>query len=166
MNGTIEILCRAMDFNRQRTLDLLDRAAKSTDPAMAFGWRPGPGRAHVAWQLMHVGVTELIFASERLAPDKEHVMEEFWERFRGGSVVDDDIPSVDTIRQVLDTGRSELRATLADFSDDDLGHIPSALQERKLTLLDVLHILCFHESHHHGQAHLTLNLFDAQFKKA
>lgn len=163
MKGTIEVLCRAMDFNRQRTLTLLERVEKTTDPEATLAWRPGSGRAHVAWQLMHIGVTELIFASERLAPNKPHVMEEFWARFRGGSVVDDDVPSIPTIRQVLDTGRTELRSTLSSFSDDDLNHIPAALQERQLSLLDVLHILCFHESHHHGQAHLTLNLFESQF---
>jgi hypothetical protein len=30
-----------------------------------------------------------------------------------------------------------------------------------LTLLDVLHILSWHEAHHQGQAHISLNLLKA-----
>ena len=37
----------------------------------------------------------------------------------------------------------------------------AALAARKLTIRDVLHILSWHEAHHHGQAHLTLNLYRA-----
>ena len=32
-----------------------------------LAWRPGPGRAHIGWQLMHIGITEELFASDRLA---------------------------------------------------------------------------------------------------
>ena len=54
------------EFNRLRTLMTLDDIAKQPDPTAVLGWRPGPGRAHIAWQLMHVGVTEELFATERL----------------------------------------------------------------------------------------------------
>jgi uncharacterized damage-inducible protein DinB len=60
---------------------------------------------------------------------------------------------------VLAESRERLLATLVTYSDDRLGEIPPPLAERKLTVLDVLYLIGWHESHHHGQAHLTLNLF-------
>jgi hypothetical protein len=157
-----ETLIKVLDFNRTRTLGLLDRIEGEQDPAAVLGWRPGPGRAHAAWQLMHIGVTEEIFATERLAPDKAGSFKEFWPRFRGGSTPDDDIPSCADVRRVLDEGRAHLLDTLSRFSDANLGDIPEALRERGLNMLNVLHILGWHEAHHQGQAHITVNLFKAK----
>ena len=122
--STAESFFKTYDFHRSRTLDLLDRVLQEPDPQAVLGWRPGPGRAHIAWQLMHIGVTEEIFATERLAPEKVGAFQELWPRFRGGSTPDDDIPTPDVIRRVL-------------------------------------YILGWHEAHHHGQAHITLNLYKA-----
>ena len=122
-----ETFLKAYDFNRTRTLDLLDRVLKEPDPIKVLGWRPGPGRAHIAWQLMHIGVTEELFATERLAPHKTGAFQELWPRFRGGSTPDDDIPSADLIRQVLDDGRAHLRQTLLEIPDARLGDIPPTL---------------------------------------
>jgi uncharacterized damage-inducible protein DinB len=82
-------------------------------------------------------------------------------RFRGGSVPDDDIPSLETIRQVLDESRASLLATLATFQESQLGWISPALSQRQLTLGTVLDLLAWHEAHHQGQAHLTMNLYKA-----
>ena len=43
--------------------------------------------------------------------------------------------------------------------------IAPALAERKLTLLDAIHILIWHEPHHQGQAHITFNLYKASSGK-
>lgn len=155
-----EVMQEAYEFNRSRTLGLLETVEKLDDPQAALGWRPGEGRAHIGWQLTHIGVTEEIFATERLAPDKPASFTDLWPRFRGGSTPDDTIPTPDEIRQVLADARTHLLDTLSQFSEADLGMIPEALQQRGLTLRDVLHILSWHEVHHHGQAHLTLNLFN------
>ncbi len=157
----ISIITRTYGFNRARTLAMLEEIEKLPDPRAALAYRIGPDRAHVAWQLMHIGITEEIFASERLAPDKPPKWTELWPRFRRDSTPDDDIPSVSEIRQILDESRERLLATLSTYSDDRLGEIPAALAERKLTMLDVLHILAWHESHHQGQAHATLNSYKA-----
>ncbi|MBL9093529.1 MAG: DinB family protein [Planctomycetaceae bacterium] len=149
------------EFNRTRTLGLLDTILKEPNPQGILGWRPGPGRAHIAWQLMHIGVTEEIFATERLAPEKAGAFSELWPRFRGGSTPDDEIPTADLIREVLTEGREHLLATLRTISDDRLGEIPAALAQRKLTIRDVLQILAWHEPHHQGQAHITFNLYKA-----
>ena len=73
---------------------------KLPEPHAALGWRPGAGRAHLAWQLMHIGITEELFAAERLA-QKAGRFRELWQRFKGGSTPDDDIPAVALIRDVL-----------------------------------------------------------------
>ncbi len=159
--STIDILVRACAFNRQRTLGLLEQVEQAANPQAVLGWRPGPGRAHIAWQLMHIGVTEEIFATERLAPSKPGAFTELWPRFRGGSKPDDNIPSSAEIRRVLGEGREHLLETLSQFGDENLGDIPEALKQRNLTMLDVLHILGWHEAHHQGQSHITFNLYKA-----
>lgn len=155
----IETLIKCFEFNRTRTLGLLDKIVELPDAQTALGWRPGPDRAHIAWQLMHVGVTEELFATERLAPSKTGQFQELWLRFKGGSTPDDTIPAAADIRRVLTESRAHLLETLRGFSDDQLGVIPPFFKERGLTLLDVLHIISWHEAHHQGQAHITLNLF-------
>ena len=159
--STIEILTKSCVFNRARTLGFLDEIEKLPDPKGALSFRLGPGRAHVGWQLMHIGITEEIFATERLAPDRPAKWPELWPRFRNGSKADDDIPAAATIRQILNELRQRLLETLATYTDARLGEIPPALAQRKLTFLDVLHILGWHEAHHQGQAHATLNTYRA-----
>jgi uncharacterized damage-inducible protein DinB len=159
--STIDIFVRSYGFYRQRTLDLLGKIQQESDPQRVLGWRPGPGRAHIGWQLMHIGITEEIFATERLAPHKTGQWQELWPRFRGGSTPDDDVPSVEQIRQVLDGAREHLLATLGEYDDSRLQEIPAALRQRNLTVQDVLYILGWHEAHHQGQAHITYNLYRA-----
>ena len=154
-------LISAMQFNRPRTLGLLDKIEQEPDPQSVLAWRPGPGRAHIGWQLMHIGITEELFATERLMPQKPPQWTELWPRFRGGSTPDDDVPSAGQIREVLAGARTRLLETLSTFNDDQLNWIAPALAERKLPLVDVLHILGWHEAHHQGQSHITFNLYKA-----
>lgn len=158
--NTVQTFAKSYAFYRERTLGLLDKIAEQPDPQAALAWRPGPGRAHIGWQLMHIGVTEEIFATERLLPEKPAAFAELWPRFRGGSTPDDNVPDAATIRRVLTESREHLLDTLSHYGDERLGEIPPALAARKLTVFDVLYILGWHESHHHGQAHITLNLFN------
>lgn len=162
--STLHTTLAAITYNRTRTLATLERALGESDSQRVLGWRPGPGRAHTAWQLMHIAMTEELFATERLVPGAKPAWPDLVARFRGGSTPDDDIPSGDTIRRHLGESREHLVATLARFGDKDLGTIPEGLKERKLMLVDVLHILMWHESHHQGQAHITLNLYKATQK--
>jgi hypothetical protein len=143
----IDHLQDAIQFNRIRTLGLLEKIEQEPDPQLVLAWRPG--------------ITEEIFATERLLPEKPGHWLDLWPRFRGGSTPDDNVPTPAQIREVLNGGREHLLATLSTFRDDQLGWIPPALAQRQLTLLDVLHIIAWHEGHHQGQAHITLNLFKA-----
>lgn len=155
----IDAMIESYQFNRSRTLATLDRAEKLDDSAEALAWSPA-GRAHVAWQIMHIGITEDIFASERLAPQKTGVFVDLWDRYRGGSTPDDQVPSFEEIRNVLDQSRSALVATLGELTEADLSTIPEPLQERGWTIQTVLQIISWHESHHQGQAHIILNMFE------
>ena len=158
--SVISVVTKCWEFNRQRTLATLDAVAKLPDPQAALAWRPGPGRAHIGWQLTHVGVTDELFATERLlgsAPE----FAELVPRFKGGSTPDDDVPDAAAIRQVLDASRRHLLSTVATFSEGDLQTIPEPFRARGWTLETILNVLAWHEPHHQGQAHITLNLFKA-----
>ena len=159
--STTELLIKNLEFARTRTLGLLDSIEKEPDPHAVLSWRPGPGRAHIGWQLMHIAITEEIFATERLVPQKETHWKELLSRFRGGSTPDADVPSVAMIRDVLKGTRNHLLDTLRTIGDNHLDEIPEALRERKLTVRDVFFVLAWHEAHHHGQSHLTCNLYKA-----
>lgn len=158
--SVVKTLANSYLFYRTRTLGLLDKIEQDGELG-ALGWRPGLGRAHIAWQLMHIGITEEIFATERLAPHKPRSFVDLWPRFRGGSTPDEHLPSVADIRSILSQSREHLLATLDEYDDSRLSEIPAALKERGLTVLDVLHIIGWHEAHHQGQAHLTYNLYRA-----
>jgi uncharacterized damage-inducible protein DinB len=158
---TADLFVQGYQFYRQRTIALLDRIEKEPNPQAVLAWRPGPGRAHIGWQLMHIGVTEELFASQRLA-QKPGAWTDLWPRFRGGSTPDDNVPSPQLIREVLSGGREHLLATLKDYGDERLGEIPEYFKERGLTVREILYIIGWHEAHHQGQAHITFNLYKAQ----
>ena len=65
----IDIMLAACTEARERTLGLLNQIENTGDPMAVLAWRPGDQRAHIAWQLMHIGVTEELFATERLTPN-------------------------------------------------------------------------------------------------
>ena len=163
--SVIDAALSQWDFNRSRTLAKLDEIAKLPDPQSVLGWRPGPGRAHIAWQLMHIGITEELFATERLVVGAKPGFADLVPRFKGGSTPDDEIPAAGLIRRVLEESRAHLLATLSTFNDQDLGAVPEALPEpmrqRMPTIMHVLQIIAWHEPHHQGQAHITFNLWKA-----
>jgi uncharacterized damage-inducible protein DinB len=158
--SVIEITTAMWAFNRDRTLKTLDEIAKMPDPQRVLGWRPGPGRAHMAWQLTHIGITEQLFATERLV-GKVPAFPDLVPRFKGGSTPDDNIPPLGQIREVLGASRQHLLSTVSTFNDGDLGTIPEAFRERGWSLGTILQIIAWHEAHHQGQAHITLNLYKA-----
>jgi len=156
---TIDFYLSTYEFGRGRTLGLLDTIANLPDAAGALAFRPGPGRAHVGWQLMHIAITEEVFATARIAPHKTGHFQEIWPRFRGGSVPDDDVPSAETIRKTLAASREELVETLREWPEERLDEIPPSLADRGWSVRTALKVLAWHEAHHQGQAHLTLNLY-------
>ncbi len=146
------------EFNRSRTLATLDDIAKQSDPAAVLGWRPGTGRAHIGWQLMHIAVTEELFATERLF-GTPNGFPDLSPRFKGGSTPDENIPTVGELHEVLNATRQHLLNGLAQLQEADLVRVPDALKERGWTIARALQVLNWHEAHHQGQAHITLNLW-------
>ncbi len=158
----IETMLALLKASRQRTLDTLQKIEAEPDPGAVLRWRPGPGRANVAWQLMHAGATEELFATERLIPGSKAAFGDLIPRYQGGSTPDDNVPPPAQIRQFLGDTRAHLEATLRRYRDDQLDQIPEPIAERGWTMRTVLQVLAWHEAHHQGQAHLTYNLWKAR----
>lgn len=149
---------RQLALPRKKTLEILDTIAGTDDPIKILGWRPGTDRAHIAWQLMHVAATDDKHLNIRMH-QREASNPEFVRRFAGGSTPDDDIPSVDVIREYLTTQREALLAHLRTLSEEDFAKKPH--DEEKWIYQQWFEILAWHEGHHQGQAHLTYNLYQA-----
>jgi len=152
------VLIETLDFNRAKTLALFGGLAKAGDVQKALGWRPGPGRAHIAWQLMHIAATDDRHVHVRMLGGQPQEPA-YVQRFAGGSTPDDDIPTVDEIKRYLDVQRKELLAHLSKLDDSALKTKPN--EQAPWTYGEWLRVLAWHEAHHHGQAHLTLNLYKA-----
>lgn len=147
-----------LDRSRRKTLEMLDSIAHRPDPAVILGWRPGPGRAHIAWQLMHIAATDDRHLNVRMTGSQAREPG-FVQRFAGGSVPDDDLPSLDVLRQYLTERRHDLLEHLRGLSPEQLMAKPTP--EAPWTYHEWFQVLAWHEAHHHGQAHLTLNLYRA-----
>ena len=158
----IKTYIQSWQFNRTKTLATLAEFEKLTHPTTAIAWRPGPGRAHTAWQMMHIAVTEELFATARLL-GTEPALREYIDRFRfGSSPSDDNIPDFEVIRNTFTASREHLIETVSAFTESDLERIPEALAPRGWTIRTALQVLAWHEAHHQGQVHITLNLLKAQ----
>lgn len=156
----VSVMLNLLEFTRTRTIGTLDEIARLPDPSATLRWQPAPGRAHLGWQLTHIGITEELTATERLKGTTP-AYADLAPRFKIGSVADDNPPSVDQIRDILATSRGHLVETLSEIKDEELDTIRPWYTERGWTLRRLLQILVWHEAHHQGQAHLNLNLWKA-----
>jgi hypothetical protein len=149
-----------LEFARKRTLGMLDELAKRPDAQAALGWRPGPGRAHMGWQLMHIGATDDRHLHVRMAAKAgDPSNAEFVRRFAGGSTPDDNIPTLDEIRRYLSERRQAVLDFFRSLDDSKLGQKPN--EQAPWSYQEWAQVLTWHEAHHQGQAHLTLNLYKA-----
>lgn len=155
---TFADLIESLDYNRSKTLAFIETLAKQDNVPAILGWRPGPGRAHIAWQLMHIAATDDRHVHVRMTGSQPQEPK-FVERFAGGSTPDEDIPSLDTIKNYLKAQRDELLAHLKKLPDSALKTKPN--EQAPWTYQEWMKVLAFHEAHHQGQAHLTFNLYKA-----
>ncbi len=81
---------------------------------------------------MHIGITEEIFATERLAPERKRSFEDLWPPLRGGSTPDDMIPATAAIRQILEETRKHLLETLNTLDDEQLDPNPTGDDRARL----------------------------------
>lgn len=160
----VDVMLNLLEFTRTRTLGTLDEVLKQPNPAAVLAWQPGVGRAHIGWQLTHIGITEELTATERLVGTSP-AFPDLVPRFKMGSDPDQNVPGAETIREVLHKTRAHLVETLSKIKDTELDVIPPWYAERGWTYRRILQILVWHESHHQGQAHLTLNLWKSSQPK-
>ncbi len=97
-----DTLIASADYTRSRLLSTLDTLEKSgQDITKILSWRPGPARAHLAWQAMHCAATHDRYVNMRLkggSPKDEPIAT----AFGGGSTPSDsNIPTLPQIRQAL-----------------------------------------------------------------
>src|SRR6266705_2969611 len=104
---TVSDLLEVLEFSRTKTLATLDAVAKLDNAAKVLGWRPAPGRAHVAWQLMHIAATDDRHVHVRMTGGQPQEAENV-RRFAGGSTPDENVPTLDEIRNYLTVQREEL----------------------------------------------------------
>jgi uncharacterized damage-inducible protein DinB len=151
--------CEAfLTFNRRKTLELLDTVAARPDAEKLLGWRPGPGRAHIAWQLMHIAATDDRHLHVRMRGGEPREPE-LVRRFAGGSTPDETIPGAAEIRRYLTERRQEMLEHLRTLTEAQLPTKPRP--EAPWVYEEWFQVLSWHEAHHQGQAHLTVNLYRA-----
>jgi uncharacterized damage-inducible protein DinB len=150
------VLLEMMKFVREKTLATLEAITKEADPAAALLFRPGPGRATLGWQLMHIASTDDRHLNVRLNQG-EAANPEYVKRFAVGSVPDDNPVTLDEIRKYLDEGRKGILAYFEAVPEEKFLNKPH--EAAPFTYHEWLKVLIWHEAHHQGQAHLTLNLF-------
>jgi hypothetical protein len=151
-----DTLLAMTDFSRTRLLGILDAIEKHAPQVeKPLAWRPGPGRAHIAWQAMHCAAThdKYVNVNIRAGQAKDPALVA---AYGGGSTPSDqNIPSLAEIRSTLETD-------IADFRRYVSGITPEEMQ-RKLasgrTVGESVLLLAWHEAHHQGQIHLTWNLY-------
>jgi hypothetical protein len=153
-------LLAAMEFSRARLLGSIEAIEKSgQDPARLLAWRPGPGRAHIAWQLMHCAATYHKYLNVGLRGSKVSD-EALVAAYGGGSTpVDLNQPVLSAIKEKLASTYADLTAFVAALAPSDLDVKKVGPGGKERTVAESIILLTWHESHHQGQVHLTWNLY-------
>ena len=151
-----------LEFSRARllgTLDGIDRLS-GADVQKALAWRPGAGRAHMAWQFMHCAASHDRYLNGTLLggqPTDPQLIADF----AGGSTPrDDNVPTVADIRKTLDEHYAKLKAYVSALSPADLDR-KFMMGRNERTVGESILLMAWHEGHHHGQIVLTWNLYKA-----
>ena len=157
-----ESLVFALEFSRARLLGTLDAIEKSgQDVAKILAWRPGPGRAHIAWQAMHCAATHDRYLNAGIlqgsVKDQELVA-----NFGGGSTPSDaNVPTLAVIRQKLAANYNPLKKFASEQTPQSLLRQVPAPGGKTRSVAEAIVLLTWHEAHHQGQIHLTWNLYKA-----
>ena len=155
-------LLAAADFTRARLLGSLDTIEKSgQDVAKVLAWRPGAGRAHVAWQAMHCAATHdkyiNVYARGGQVKDAALV-----QNFGGGSTPSDtNVPTLPAIRQTLEVHFAGFKDFINALSPGDAAKMIVTGGGKQRSLGESVILLTWHEAHHQGQIHITWNMYKA-----
>lgn len=157
-----DTLIAMLDMVRQRLLGTLDAIEKSgQDVGKVLSWRPGPGRAHIGWQVMHCAATHDKYLNVFIKGNASATDPAMVAAYGGGSTpVDERIPTLAQIRAALETNYRAFRDFYAGLSPADLDRVVGP-PDRRRTLAEAAMMMIWHEAHHQGQIHLTWNLYQA-----
>lgn len=151
----------AMDFARQRLLTTLDTIeASGQDMAKVLAWRPGPGRAHIAWQAMHCAASHdrYLNVAVRAGQPRDAALVS---GYAGGSTPVDGVqPNLATIRATLARTFEDFRGFAASATPAELSRVV-VMGKNQRSIAEALMLLTWHEAHHQGQIHLTWNIYKA-----
>ena len=155
-----QTLLAGLEFSRMRLLGILDAIEKSgQDPTKVLGWRPGPGRAHIAWQAMHCAATHDIYLNKGIhqgTPKDTDLVA----GYSGGTTPSDvNIPSFVVIRQKLAATYEPFKKFTAEQTTESLAKQIPAGAGKTRSIAEAILLMTWHESHHQGQIHLTWNLY-------
>lgn len=148
-------------FNRKSTLRLLDEIEKTGTADQALLFRARPDAAPLGWQLMHLAATEDRMGSQAFGKGAP-VSREWIVQFSSGKKAGPFVPPAAAVRAYLGKTRAALEKAIRTF---DLGRLDSKPQpDARFDFRTSLHVLMYHEPHHHGQAHATFNMFKARHR--
>lgn len=155
----LKTILSTLDFSRDRLLGTLDSIAKSgQDVQKVLAWRPGIGRAHIAWQAMHCAATHDKYVNVRMR-GSEPSDPTLCDAFAGGSTPsDDNVPTLAAIREKLAINFEAFKAFLNTADLTKVTDFPNNIQR---TIAESAILLAWHEAHHQGQIHLTWNMYKA-----
>lgn len=157
-----DTLIACLEFSHSRLLAILETIEKSgQDLNKVLAWRPGPGRAHIAWQAMHCAATHDAYLNVGLlkgSPKDAALVA----GFSGGTTPsDDNVPSIGVIRDKLETAYSAFKNFVATQTPQSLEAKALSPGGKERTVGESIILLAWHEAHHQGQIHLTWNLYKA-----
>lgn len=155
-------LLASLEFTRARLLGILETIETSgQDVSKVLAWRPGPGRAHIAWQAMHCAATHDRYLNARIK-GTEVTDPKLCEAYAGGSTPsDDNIPTLAEIRSKLTCQYAPFKAYLESITPQELARVQDFPNNVKRSVGESIMLLIWHEAHHQGQIHLTWNLYKA-----
>lgn len=157
----IAMLLGQLDYTRARLMGSLEPVFAIGREALAY--RPGPGRAHLAWQAMHCAATHDRYLNLRLLGKPTESDPQLCANFGGGSTPSDDlVPDADTIRATLAKHFEPLRQYVIGLDESKLGVQLPLPNGKTRSVLESLQLLAWHEAHHEGQIHLTRNFWKAR----
>jgi len=155
----LKTIFSSLDFTRDRLLGSLDSIAKSgQDVQKVLAWRPGVGRAHIAWQAMHCAATHDKYVNVRMR-GVEPSDPTLCDAFAGGSSPSDD--NLPTLASICETLALHFEAFKAFLNSADLTKVTDFPNNIQRTIAESAILLAWHEAHHQGQIHLTWNLYKA-----
>ncbi len=155
-------LTSMLDFGRARltgTLDAIEKSGQNVRDVLL--WRPGKGRAHIAWQAMHCAASHDRYYNTVALGLPNPSDPALVSAYAGGSVPSDTDPAD------LTRIRTTLQKHFAEFRDFVSTRTPAQLEEvigppdRRRKLGEAVVLMAWHEAHHQGQMHLTWNLYKA-----